>query len=478
MPHTIDLVIPNTVEFNLKRGLLDVDPGVERDLIEHGTGLADQCVFWSTENRVLLLPAGYSPAWLADVHAGLGTSVPPVVSPAPRTGRLVHDLLHDDRALAALRAATGAARTVRFVSWGASPELYTLAALLRSQGREVRLDIADPEHHWSCEYLESKQSCVDLASHIPGFRVPRGISVAGWDQLKGAVEAIGGGGRAVVKSMYGVGGYGSAIARGGAEGTARLWQALRREPFFGAFPLLVQEYIDHAVDCPAMDILVDDGDAPRLEYSVLGVDGLRYRSLALGPGVLAPDLKERLTALGTAVHAFVRSLGYRGWFSVDCLLGLDGELYVTEINARRTGAMHAIALAERWAADRPVVHSHDSLPLRLTEVASYTAHVRPVFEDLWARGIRAYPSTVRALTRHRPSLGIVVGAESLAEAERIAGEVHRAVNAAMAAGRAPAVNGTATTGRATAVNGTATTEDTTTAAKAPAFAEPIAGSRS
>ncbi|MFE2040283.1 hypothetical protein ACFXAZ_04990 [Streptomyces sp. NPDC059477] len=470
MPHTIDLVIPNTVEFNLKRGLLDLDPGVERDLIEHGTGLADQCVFWSTEKRVLLLPAGYSPAWLADVHAALGTSVPPVVSPAPRTGRLVHDLLHDDRALAALRTATGGARTVRFVSWGASPELYTLAALLRSQGQEVRLDVADPEHYWSCEYLESKQSCVDLASHIPGFRVPRGISVAGWDQLKGAVEAIGGGGgRAVVKSMYGVGGYGSAIARGGAEGTARLWQVLRREPFFGAFPLLVQDHIDHAVDCPAMDILVDGSESPRLEYSVLGVDGLRYRSLALGPGVLAPGLKERLTVLGTAVHAFVRSLGYRGWFSVDCLLGLDGELYVTEINARRTGAMHAIALAERWAADRPVIHSHDSLPLRLTDVASYTAHVRPVFKDLWARGIRAYPSTVRALTRHRPSLGVVVGAESAATAERIAGEIHRAVGAAMAAGKA------------TAVNGDATAEDTTTDAEAPALAlakPTAAGSRS
>lgn len=444
MPETIDLVIPNIVEFNLKRPLLDLDPGVERDLLEHGTNLADQCVFWSDENRVLVLPAGYSPEWLADVHAGLGGSVPPVVSPTPRTGRLVHDLLEDDRALAALYDATSGSRVVRFVSWGAAPELYALASVLRSQGREVLLDIAEPRHYWSCEYLESKLSCTDLATHIPGFRVPRGISVASWDQLKGAVTAIaGGGGRAVVKSMYGVGGYGSALARSEGDGMARFWETLRREPFFGTFPLTVQDYVEHAADCPAVDILVDDGEEPRLEYSMLGVDGLRYRSLTLGPGVLDPALEKRLSELSTAVHAFVRSLGYRGWFSLDCLLGADGELYVTEINARRTGAMHGIALAERWADDSPAVYSHDALPLRLTGIASYTEHIRPVFEELWAKGVRAYPTTVRALARHRPSLGIIVCADSAAEAERVGGEAHRAVNAAMARADTPFTRPTA-----------------------------------
>ncbi|MEU6994152.1 hypothetical protein ABZ953_26300 [Streptomyces sp. NPDC046465] len=438
MPDTIDLVIPNVVEFNLKRELLDFDPGVESDLVEHGTGLTDQCVFWSTENRVLVLPAGYSPEWLADVHAGLGSSVPPVVTPSPRTGRLVHDLLHDDRALAALHAATAGADVVRFVSFGASPELYSLAAVVRGQGREVRLDVAEPEHYWSCEYLESKTSCVDLASHVPGFRVPRGISVASWEQLKGAVSAIAGnGGRAVVKSMYGVGGYGSAVARSEADGTVRrFWQSLRREPFFGTFPLIVQDYVEHTDDVPAVDVLVGDDETPRMEFSALGVDGLRYRSLVLGPGVLDSSLEARLSALGTAVHAFARSLGYRGWLTVDCLLGLDGDLYVTEINARRSGAMHAVALAHRWADDSPVAYTHDALPLRLPGVASYTAHVRPVFEELWARGVRAYPSTVRALGRHRPSLGIVACAGSGAEAERIADEAHRAVNAAVSGAHA------------------------------------------
>ncbi|MFE0427476.1 hypothetical protein [Streptomyces sp. NPDC058953] len=327
---------------------------------------------------------------------------------------------------------------VRFVSWGSSPELYSLAAALRSHGHEVVLDVAEPRDAWSCEYLESKLSCTDLAAHIPGFRVPRGISVASWDQLRGAVEAIvGSGGRAVVKSMYGVGGYGSAVARSDGAGTDGFWQTLRREPFFGTFPLTVQDYVEHAADCPAVDVLVGDDDGPggkpRFEYSMLGVDGLRYRSLTLGPGILDPALEERLTDLSTRVHGFARSIGYRGWFSLDCLLGTDGELYVTEINARRTGAMHAIALTERWAGETPVAYSHDAMPLRLTGVASYQDHVRPVFETLWAAGVRAYPSTVRALGRHRPSLGVVVCAASTAEAERIAGEAHRAVNAAMAA---------------------------------------------
>ncbi|MEU5161889.1 hypothetical protein AB0G74_20120 [Streptomyces sp. NPDC020875] len=444
MPDTIDLVVPNIVEFNLRRGLLDLDPGVERDLAEHGTNLADQCVFWSDRERVLVLPAGYSAEWLADVHTGLGTAVPPVVAPEPVTGRLVQDLLADDRALGELSAALGGAREVRFVSWGAEPALYALATVLRAQGRTVRLDVPAPRDAWACEYLESKQSCADLAAHLPGFRVPKGLSVTGWEQLRGALGAIAGdGGRAVVKSMYGVGGYGSALAGGGADGIARFWQTLRRDPFFGTFPLAVQEYVEHTGDCPAVDVLVTDDGPPRLEYSVLGVDGLRYRSLLLGPDVLEPGPKERITALGTAVHGFARTLGFRGWLSVDCLLGLDGELYVTEINARRTGAMHAIALAERWAGERVVVHSHDALPLRLTAVPSYTAHVRPVFRALWAKGVRAYPTTVRALGRHRPSLGVIVGAAGAEEAEGITEEIHRAVNAAVAGAVAPLARPTA-----------------------------------
>ncbi|MEU5776775.1 hypothetical protein ABZ819_26195 [Streptomyces venezuelae] len=435
MPDTVDLVVPNVVEFNLKRELLDFDPGVEHDLVQHGTGFTDQCVFWSADDRVLVLPAGCSQEWLTHVHAGLGSPVPPVVSPLPRTGRLVHDLLADDRALAALSAALGGAREVRLLSFGASPDLYSLASVLRSQGREVRLDVAGPEHYWSYEYLESKLCCVDLASHVPGFRVPRGISVTSWEQLKGAVAAIvGDGGRAVVKSMYGVGGYGSAVAQADADGTVRrFWQTLRREPFFGTFPLTVQDYIAHGTDCPAVDVLVDDVEVPRMEYSMLGVDGLRYRSLALGPGVLDPGLEERLAALGTAVHAFARSLGYRGWMTIDCLRGLDDTLYVTEINARRSGAMHAVALAERWADELPIAYVNDAFPLRSTGPVSYAAHIRPVFDELWARGVRAYPSTVRALAGHRPSLGIVVCARSAADGERIALEAHRAVNAAVAA---------------------------------------------
>ncbi|MEU4210420.1 ATP-grasp domain-containing protein [Streptomyces sp. NPDC026206] len=447
MPGPLDLIVPNNVEFNVKYPLLTFDPGTEKAFVEYGTALADQCVFWSSADRVLVLPAGYSEPWLDDVHRGLGQDTPPVVRPAARTGRLISDLLHDERALAALRGAL-AGREVRLLTWGAAPEVYALAAAVRSWGAAVRLDVAEQEDYWSSHYLEAKLSCVDLAARVPGLRVPRGLTVTNWPQLQGALSAVlRSHGRAVVKSMYGVGGDGSTVVRSEHGGAAKFWQAVSREPFFGTFPVCVQEYIEHEGGCPAVDMLIGDRGVERAVASVLAVDGLRYRSLRVGPGVLDAGTERRLLTTGRHIAAVAQELGFRGWLGVDCIAGTDGELYVTEVNARRTGAMHAIALLDDAPGKDLAGYSHDMLPLRIGTAPSYERHVRPVFEELWRRGVRAYPSTVRNLGRPRPSFGIVVLATTAEEAELIAETAHRAVDDALARdGRAAAHPATATTG--------------------------------
>jgi hypothetical protein len=113
----ISLILPNIAEFNLRNPAFRPDPAVEQRLAAVGSALADQAVFWDDGSRVLVLPAGLDRQWFADVHEVLGIAEPPVVSPAPRSGFLVRDLLHDGVALAEVRAALAGRETVRLKCW-------------------------------------------------------------------------------------------------------------------------------------------------------------------------------------------------------------------------------------------------------------------------------------------------------------------------------------------------------------------------
>jgi hypothetical protein len=428
----IDLIVPNITEFNLRHPSQRFAPAVERAFCDWGTGLADQCVFWSTRRRVLVLPEGVDRLWLEDVHTALGQGVPPVVSPRPRSGLLLQDLLGDGGSLATLRAALDGHDRVRLIIWGATPGVYALAAVVSSWGPEVEVEGTGETRYWAALYLDSKQSCQDLAGHVPGVRVPKTLTVTCDEELAGAVEHVTAvHGRAIVKSMFGVGGNGAAIVGAGRRALERFWSTAQREPFFQTYPLLVQEFVERADDrgCPAVDLFIDDGGVRRTVLSSMTVDGHRFRDVAVGTGSVTPDDGGRIRSVGHAMGTAAHALGFRGWFCVDFLVSSAGELYVTEINARRSGAAHAIALLDLFGSPEELVtHSDDALPVSLRAPVSYAAEVRPVFQRLWAEGVRAFPTTVRGLARSRPSIGLATVGASVGEAQRVAGEVRAALS--------------------------------------------------
>jgi hypothetical protein len=434
MSDSVDLIVPNVAEFNLRNPALNLGPAVESSFTRIGMNLCDQSVFWSAGNRVLVLPGGYDPWWLDDVHRALGSQPPPVVCPAKRTGLLVQDLLRDAGGLGALRELLTGHKVVRLLSWGATAELYPLVAAVRGWGLEVEHDGVTEDSYWTSLYLDSKMSCLDLARHVPEVRVPRGITVTSWAELRGALDVmLAAHPQVIVRSMHGVGGEGSAVVRSGGRGVTSFWNTVHREAFFRSFPLSVQEYVEHAPedDCPAVDMRVDDGGAAEMMVSAMTVDGHRFRSVNVGLGAVPPAEADRIVRVGRRIGMAARDLGFRGWLCVDYLVGAGGELYVTEINARRSGAMAAISLLRLWGAESDLtVFSHDTFGVGLPPPVSYRQHVRPVFERLWADGVRAYPANVRGLGLSRPTMGLVTAAATAAEAEHIAAAIGRSLNPA------------------------------------------------
>lgn len=419
MTERIDVVVPNIVEFNLRQLGATLDPYTAASFMTVGAALADESVFWSTGPRVQVLHPGTDRVWFADVHEALELEPPPVVEPVGR-GLLIDDLLGDGAALRALREQVDGYAEVQLLSWGATPGLYRLAAALRSWGAEVMLDVSPEPLYWTSLYLESKISCLDLARRLPGFRVPTAFTTMTWEETRGAVDhLLARGPAAIVKTLNGVGGTGAAVVRAGEE--AAFWRELAGEPYFRAFPLIVQEFLEHAdrMGCPAADLLVTETGVEEVVTSVMTVDGHRFRSVKVGASILPPEVDAQTLIVGRVVGEEAARLGFRGWIGVDCLVSADGRYYVTEINARRTGGMHPIVLARRWGIDRTVVRCDSMHPV---EDGRRYDDLRPVLRSMWRSGERILPTTVRCLSRRRPSVGVLTAGATPDESDAVAAE--------------------------------------------------------
>lgn len=439
MSAAIDLVIPNIADFNLRHPRLKLDPATVSSFLGFGRAMADQSVFWSDGPRVLILPPGVDQLWFADVHRALRVGPPPLICPVWSSGRIVADLLADPGALASLRQHLQGWDQVRFVSWGATEDLYRLSAAIRGFGHEVLLDVPPEERYWSSLYLDSKLSCLDLASQIPGMRVAPNTTTDTWQELRGVLHLIVERGQtAIVRSGYGSAGEGSAVVDAEPGCMDRFWRSVRDDPLLRMFPLLVQSYLPHqpGLGCPAVDMLITDDDASDggiayLMPSVMTVNVHRFVSVNVGDCVLPPAVTEEMAHVSREVAAVVRQLGFRGWFGIDFILDRHGDLYVTEFNARRTGGTQWIPLLDRSSPSRhAVAHARHSVPLPASAPASVSYEdLRPAFEDLWRQGVAVYPTAVRNLSHRKPSYAIVAGGADAAEAERHAATVRQSIDA-------------------------------------------------
>lgn len=428
MPKAIELIIPNLAEYFLRDTALTVSTRLRKDVTGFSSYEADHVVMWSSNPRVLLLPEGLDPHWFEDIHRVLGLAEPPVVSPTRRTGMLIQDLLRDGDAQVALRQSLAGYDTVQLLTFGPTTEVYRLADVIRGWGFSVELDSMPEEDYWCSLYLDNKISIVEIAAQRPGINVAPAITVSSDEELHGAVDLmLRRHGRVIARALHGFGGDGSAITSADPDELAEFYDTIARDEYF-AYPILIQKFIEQApgVGCPAADFLIDDEGVREIVPCALTVENERNNnSVNVGPDALPAEWKQRLIDVCNEVGAAHHALGYRGWTCVDCLAGADGKLYVTEINARRTGSMHAGGLLKWLKSDEELtcsVHFKVTPPAG----ATYLKDIRPVFEPLWEAGVRVYPTSLRALSWPEPILAVIAAAPTAAEAERIIAGVEAA----------------------------------------------------
>ncbi|MFC4069011.1 hypothetical protein [Actinoplanes subglobosus] len=433
MTGTVQLILMNSAEYLLRNPSFTLT-GPERDgLVTYvGTSEAEHAVFWSVEPRVLVLPHGFDRQWYTDVHRALGVDEPPVVAPRPVTGMLVPDLIKDGAAQNELRHHLLTYDRVELLVTGPTPETYQLAEIVRGWGLPVEIDHLPEERYWASLYLDSKISCMDLAREMPGeVDVAPGMTFCTWTELTGGLRAmLERHGTVVARTLYGVSGAGTAVIRN-EPGSVEAFIASAAKDSFFAFPILVQRFVPHAegVGCPAADILIGEDGVENIVLCSLTVkNGHVFRSVDVGDGALPPVWGDRMRAVSRSLGTAAHRLGYRGWMCVDAVAGTDDILYVTEINARRSGSMHACMLLKNWDAERDLTLSAHFV-VEVPSWVTYADHVRPIFQRLWADGVRAYPTSVRGLSWPDSLFAVIAAAPTAAEANKIVSGIRDAIDA-------------------------------------------------
>ncbi len=412
------LVIGNVTEFNHShvRGLFV--PSEWAMWRRAGDELADMAAFWGGDDKVLLVPRGTDREWLGDLGEDLGWTLD-LVEPRPTTGRLLDDAVSDAASMA--RLADLLPETVTVEAWGATASLLRFNGALRAMGVDARLRAPHADKLWTVGYLDSKLALDDLAQRVPELRVPASYTAVTYEHLLGLAKAMIAEARPfVVKSNVGVGGFGMFAdpdpdPLDEAATLDDLVAALGAEPIFREGPFLVQEWKRTAPGTlhPTFNGIVRGvDDVESVGVGGMLVDECVYRGVVVGEEPVAAPALADATRVGRAVGMAASCLGFRGWYDVDFVLAESGDLYATEINARRTSPAHAFAVLDRWQRFDPRIRcvlADDHIPVSRSVGASW-AELRPVFESVRAADLRCSATIVRTLRAQRPTVGVVIGA--------------------------------------------------------------------
>ncbi|MEV7769999.1 hypothetical protein [Kitasatospora sp. NPDC086791] len=375
-------------------------------------------VGYSPEPALLVLPAEVAPEWTDWLARELAWG-PVEVHSGVAPDRTLAEALAARPALAARIADSGHP----VVGWG--------HAVARGESGEPAV----------VRRYESKAAAHDLFAALapghPGIRLPRQERPDGRRRAARLLTARAARGRTtVLKSPYGVGGYGTVVvepavlfAAGG--GAALLRRLVRTELLPSDGALLLEEHIDPGPAARLRDLTHDavigpDGIVHPVGAGAMDVAGTRYQGVTVGPGAVPQGAAATARRFALAVGERLAAEGYRGWFDVDFVTDRERRLAPTEINLRLTGPAVAFVLAARLDRVRGpghLVRTLDGMPLgaRLAQAAlhDHLERLRPRCARL---GVTLLPLIPTACQEPEPTVGLALAgpdAEALDAAEAL-----------------------------------------------------------
>lgn len=389
----------------------------------------DRTLLWAGDPKLVIVSYPIAHAdWLTERLGYPGTRH---LSPRQPTPWLCQDILRERSLLQAIADYAGPGRTVQLIPYATTPEFLELVDTLR---RDFALQVLTPEspdrdHLWVRDYMDTKAGFRLLAStwlaeaqRLLPFGVvcenaEQAAEVAHWFCRRGQ--------SCVAKPNTGESGVGVLVIKPSqCAQVCDVVPQLQQNPFYTDEPIIVERYIHSPQQIsPSPEVLVPplgQGE-PRLMSHTRQVF-LKFGDFCgveICPGEEAqpwyPDLMHSALTIGKGLQ----EMGYVGYFDMDCIVGEDGQLYLLEVNTRRTGGTHAHEFARYYFGEdytqQVTIISYEANPAGSLRSAEQLLHT---LDDLLfpihgqPRGV--IPTITNAL--HLGRFGAIYVAPSTAEA--------------------------------------------------------------
>jgi len=333
--------------------------------IEENANLTDRDLFSIAEESeaIFVSPKPIQPEFLSYYNSLFGNRKLTVLVPKYHTGEICLDILRDKEIFSELIKAANSVRKLTLTSYSASPQFFLLVEELRKIGISVYTpESPEEESAWSVNFFGSKSGIRQLAqkssAREPDFQMPDGLVCSGIvDASRIAAHKYIKENGVVIKTNKGHSGAGVLIFRSGdlpnlyRECQQKILTMLKKDRYWEKFPIIIEDYIN-------VNPLIGGG-FPNVEFKIqkggkvefLYYCGMRVRTDGVFNGVeinedCLPDrLAAQLIDTGYFIGEQYAATGYRGYFDVDFVAAKNGQIFVTESNARRTGGTHVYKTA-------------------------------------------------------------------------------------------------------------------------------------
>jgi len=330
-------------------------------------------------------------------------------------GLLCESVALDQRTIAALRGVDG-----DLVCWGVSDQFVTLSNLLgRSRGHSSLASLRHAESK-----VESAGLLRRAALHLKGRVgvVDRLVSSEPREVIDSLVVRSRAGQTSVLKSEYGVGGFGARVIHAseiaGSQVVAKqlLSDLIEDDNIYGNGRWVVEDFVPGRAKRRdlTVDAVVHESWTEFCGIGDMIVKGTKYIGVDVGPSAVSAEDEAVMRSFVGHVGEELRLLGCLGWFDIDFVADVDGTLFATEINARRTGPTIAYSIRDRCRHLEPLcdfaVRTIDliDLPRRLAEDELFKFLGRLRVDVARSTSIDLIPTLFTASQEETPYFGIAL----------------------------------------------------------------------
>ena len=298
-----------------------------------------------------------------------------ILVPQKHSGVICEDILDDDDIMCELVNAANGSKRLVLTSYTTSQQFINLVEELKGKGLQISTpDAPEEEDSWTVNFYGSKSGIRQLAAlsrvEEPDLIMPQGLICTGIvDAAKIAATKYVKEHGVVIKTNKGHSGAGVLLFDEGDLPNEypvceqAILDVLKKDAYWNMFPIIIESFVSVnpavAGGFPNVEFqILKNGRVEYLYYGGMRVTQGVFKGMEIGNDVVSDQLLARMTDTGFYIGEKYRAAGYRGYFDVDFIAAKNGQLYVTESNARRTGGTHVYVTAKKLFGEDFLYHTY------------------------------------------------------------------------------------------------------------------------